>query len=90
MVYTEIPIESIDNNPFQTREEFDPEIVTGIATSSMDELGIRGNPRNSGDPAPVDFAYDMNKDHLVNSTDELIARGFPTNFMTALRIIDIP
>lgn len=44
MVYKEIPLDLLDSNPFQTREEYDPEALAGLATSSMDELGIRNPP----------------------------------------------
>jgi ParB/RepB/Spo0J family partition protein len=44
MVYNEISIEFLDDNPFQTRRGFDAETLTGIATSAMDELGIRHAP----------------------------------------------
>jgi len=44
MVYKEIPLDLLDPNPFQTREEYDPEALAGLATSSMDELGIRNPP----------------------------------------------
>jgi len=44
MVYKEISLDSIETNPFQTREEYDPEIMTSIATSSMDNIGIRNPP----------------------------------------------
>jgi len=44
MVYKEIPLDLLEPNPFQTREEYDPEALAGLATSSMDELGIRNTP----------------------------------------------
>ena len=44
MVYKEIHIDLIDPNPFQTRKEYDAEALAGLATSSMDELGIRNPP----------------------------------------------
>lgn len=44
MGYEEIPIEKIQPNPFQTRKIFDSEVMTGIATSAMDNLGIRNAP----------------------------------------------
>jgi len=44
MVFKEILIDSLDDNPFQPRKEYDPKIMTSIATSSMDNLGIRNTP----------------------------------------------
>lgn len=44
MVYKEIRLDLLDPNPFQTRKEYDPEALAGLATSSMDELGIRHAP----------------------------------------------
>jgi len=44
MVYKEIPIELLVSNPFQTRESYDSEALVGIATSAMDEIGIRNPP----------------------------------------------
>lgn len=44
MVYREILIELIDPNPFQVRKDFDSEVLAGIATSAMDNIGIRNAP----------------------------------------------
>lgn len=44
MSYQEILIDLIDTNPFQTRQEYDYEILAGIATSAMDDIGIRNPP----------------------------------------------
>ena len=44
MVYKKIPIDLIEPNPFQTRREYDTEALAGLATSSMDELGLRHSP----------------------------------------------
>ena len=44
MVYKEILLELLDPNPFQTRREYNAEALAGLATSSMDELGIRNPP----------------------------------------------
>ena len=44
MVYKEIPLDFLEANPFQTRREYDAEALAGLATSSMDELGIRNPP----------------------------------------------
>lgn len=44
MVYQKIPIDSLEPNPFQTREKYDFEVLAGIATSAMDDIGIRNPP----------------------------------------------
>jgi len=44
MRFEELQIDKIDPNPYQTRESFDSEILAGIATSAMDEIGIRNIP----------------------------------------------
>ena len=44
MVYKKIPLDLLEPNPFQTRREYDAEALAGLATSSMDELGLRNPP----------------------------------------------
>src|SRR5207248_5802288 len=58
---------------------------TNAIVNANDELGARANQRNFLSPAPVDFAYDFNRDGRVNATDQLIARANQTNFLTADR-----
>jgi ELWxxDGT repeat protein len=55
--------------------------------NSADEGLIRLNGRNALNPAPVDFSYDINRDRVVNSTDQVIARLNATSALTALRLI---
>ena len=55
-----------------------------------DEIGARNNPHTVIDPAPVDDAYDFNRDGLVGPTDEIIVRSNGTNFFTALKLITAP
>ncbi len=55
-----------------------------------DMLAIRSNPRSFLDPAPIDFAYDLNRDARVNATDMLIARDNQTHFLNALKLITVP
>ena len=54
-----------------------------------DENAARQNPRNFLDPAPIDFAYDFNRDTFVNISDENIARQNATNFLTDLELLDL-
>ena len=62
-----------------------PHLDWSSISALTDELAARGNPHNFMNRALVDDWYDFNKDSLVNATDELIVRGFNTNFMTALQ-----
>ncbi|HUT14585.1 MAG TPA: lamin tail domain-containing protein [Thermoguttaceae bacterium] len=55
----------------------------------VDLLLARNNPRSILEPATVDFAYDFNRDGRVNSTDVLLARNNQTNFLGALKLIDL-
>jgi hypothetical protein len=57
--------------------------------NATDEILARNNPRALGQ-APVDFAYDYNRDGKVNATDEIIARNNPTSSLTALQLISVP
>jgi hypothetical protein len=61
--------------------------TTNAIVSSFDEGLIRLNGRKQSSPAPIDFRYDMNRDGLVNSADQVIARLNATNALTALRLI---
>ena len=64
---------------------------SGVATTFIsDELGARNNPHTFLDRAPVDDAYDYNRDSIVFISDELIARNNQTNFLTGLKLITAP
>ena len=64
---------------------------SGVATAFIsDELGARNNPHTFLDRAPVDDAYDYNRDSIVFISDELIARNNQTNFLTGLKLITAP
>ena len=64
---------------------------SGVATTFIsDELGARNNPHAFLDRAPVDDAYDYNRDSIVFISDELIARNNQTNFLTGLKLITAP
>ena len=56
----------------------------------FDMLGARDNQRNFLNPAPIDFAYDFNRDAQVDASDMLIARNNQTHFLNALRLITVP
>src|SRR5207253_11036054 len=58
--------------------------------NATDELNARANQRNFLNPAPIDFAYDYNRDKKVDATDQLLARHNQTNFLTALKLISPP
>lgn len=55
-----------------------------------DELGARNNPRTFASPAPINFAWDYNRDGKVNATDEIIARNGATTASTSLKLITVP
>ena len=57
---------------------------------ATDVQGAANNPRGVGNPAPIDFAYDFNRDTLVDATDEQIATDNATTGPTALQLIDTP
>ncbi|MFW6114248.1 MAG: trypsin-like serine protease, partial [bacterium] len=55
-----------------------------------DFVGVRDNPRNFMDRAPIDDRYDINRDSFVDGTDLVLVRDNPTNFLTALKLITAP
>lgn len=64
---------------------------TGDAkVTASDILLVRANPRNALNPAPIDFAYDFNRDGRVDATDILMARDNQTTVLNALRLIHAP
>ena len=58
--------------------------------NATDEVQCRNHPHGPFNPAPVDDAYDYNRDRLVNATDQLIARGNQTSPFAALQLISVP
>src|SRR5205085_4472598 len=65
--------------------------LTDAQVTAQDELLARANPRNLVDnPAPIDFAYDYNRDGKVDAADQLLARANKTNFTNALQLIAAP
>jgi uncharacterized repeat protein (TIGR03806 family) len=63
--------------------------ATDARVNATDEISARNNPRSLGQ-APIDFAYDYNRDGKVNATDEIIARNNYTSALTALKSITAP
>jgi len=55
-----------------------------------DEIGTRNHPLPLAGSAPLDDAFDFNRDAMVDTTDEAIARDYGTTFRTALRRIAPP
>lgn len=52
-----------------------------------DETLTRQNVRSLFRPAPIDFAYDFNRDRQVDATDQILARANATDSGSALRLI---
>ncbi len=55
---------------------------------AADSTATQNNPRDSGNPAPIDFAYDFNRDGLVDTDDVTIAATHGTTQATALQLIN--
>ena len=64
--------------------------VSNAFVDGFDVAGPRDHFRNFLNPAPINDAYDYNRDRLVDGTDMAIARDNATNFLTALRLITTP
>lgn len=58
--------------------------------STADVQGAANNPKTAEDPAAIDFAYDYNRDALVDATDQALASSNLTNATTALKLIQPP
>ncbi|HUT13235.1 MAG TPA: hypothetical protein VMY42_22290 [Thermoguttaceae bacterium] len=63
--------------------------TTDTQVTTTDLLLARNNPRNFLNPAPIDFAYDFNRDQRVNATDVLLARNNQTSFANALEMLNL-
>ncbi len=63
---------------------------TDTYVNATDRLGTRANPHSGFDPAPVDDAYDFNRDKNVNASDRLIQRAHPAHFLNCLKLITAP
>ncbi|MGB2614010.1 MAG: RHS repeat-associated core domain-containing protein [Phycisphaerae bacterium] len=55
-----------------------------------DFVGVRDNPHNFLDRAPVTDAYDINRDSFVDGTDLVLVRDNNTNFLNCLKLIGVP
>ena len=62
---------------------------TDTAVNVADQLGARAHPHTLLTPAPLNDAYDFNRDKQVNVQDELIARSNPSTLLTDLNLIDL-
>jgi len=63
---------------------------TNAFVDGTDFVGVRDNPHNFLNRAPVDDAYDINRDSFVDGTDLVLVRDNNTNFLTALKLIAAP
>lgn len=64
-------------------------VVGNTFVNISDENGARQNPRNFLNKAPIDDAFDFNRDGFVNISDENKARQNGTNFLTDLVMLDL-
>jgi L-ascorbate metabolism protein UlaG (beta-lactamase superfamily) len=58
--------------------------------SAADEIGVRSNFTDAGEPAGIGNVYDFNRDNAVDATDELIARDNRRLLSGALPLISTP
>jgi hypothetical protein len=58
--------------------------------NAADEIRIRVHPHSLANPAPINSPFDLNRDRLVNATDQILARINANNSFTALRLIAPP
>jgi hypothetical protein len=64
--------------------------ATAAVVNTTDELAARHRPRGAGNPAPVTFNWDYNRDRRVDSRDWMTVRANRTTASTALRLITAP
>lgn len=55
-----------------------------------DEIGARNHPHSLFDPAPIEDAYDYDRDKRVDTNDEILARNNPTSAFSRLQLITVP
>jgi hypothetical protein len=58
--------------------------------NAADGAGARENPRSGRNPAPIDFAWDINRDGFVNALDGAIIRENPASGRNDLNLITVP
>jgi L-ascorbate metabolism protein UlaG (beta-lactamase superfamily) len=58
--------------------------------SAADEIGVRSNVTDAGEPAGIDNVYDFNRDNAVDAADELVARSNRRLLSGALPLISAP
>ncbi|MFO1497499.1 MAG: hypothetical protein U1G07_03720 [Verrucomicrobiota bacterium] len=65
------------------------DLTTNAQVDVSDENGARIHPRTFLSPAPIDYAYDYDRDKRVDVSDENLARINSTTFLDALKLIDL-
>lgn len=60
---------------------------TDAGVNEVDEVAVRQNQRGPFSPAAIDSVHDLDRDRLVNATDQLIARANATAGGDALQLI---
>ncbi len=63
-------------------------IETNVDTN--DEIGARNHPHSLFDPAPLEDAFDYDRDRRVDTNDEILARNNSTSAFTRLGLITVP
>ena len=58
--------------------------------NALDSGGVRDNPHNFLNRAPVEDEFDFNHDELVNALDSGLVRDNATNFLSDLNLITVP
>jgi len=64
--------------------------IVDAAVNATDEIGARNHPHWFLDPAPIEDAYDYNRDKKVDATDQIVARNNQTFFLNDLNLITVP
>jgi hypothetical protein len=63
--------------------------ASGYLVDIIDEVAARNDPHGVGNPAAVSNPHDFNRDGLVNSTDQILARRNVTNIDNELKFLAI-
>jgi hypothetical protein len=59
------------------------------SVNSADEISARSDPHSLGNPAPITNVNDFDRDGLVGSTDQIIARNNITNLGNQLKFLSL-